>query len=296
MNSAIVLFSEATLALYPILIKKVDTNLVTQLVSRFLTYSVLAFVLASPKDRLLTWGTAKGITKSTGLGAITLLHVITSYIAFKELPTGISMSLFYTYPIWNLLVSVLAFGESITSSQIFLVFLSFIGVLLVSSSEEAKAETKEEGFDSSEKKSSVNWKGLLAGLAAAITESTMYFAVKSSEQPNPFFSMLQLYPAALPLLLLGMKAFNQPINIDLSASSWIPMLLFNTFIGFLGYSLRFFVIPKISTFLFSMLSFVGVLASFLWGYVFVKEIPSMTGVIGGAFIAAAAAFSNTKFL
>lgn len=283
MNSAIVLFSEATLALYPILIKKVDTNLVTQLVSRFLTYSVLAFVLASPKDRLLTWGTAKGITKSTGLGAITLLHVITSYIAFKELPTGISMSLFYTYPIWNLLVSVFAFGESITSSQILLVILSFLGVLLVSSSEE-------EGFEGAEKKN-INWKGLLSGLAAALTETAMYFAVKTAEQPNPFYATLQLYPAALPLLLLGMKAFNQPINIDWSASSWIPMLLFNTFIGFLGYSLRFFVIPKISTFLFSMLSFVGVLASFLWGYVFVKEIPSMTGVIGGALIAAAAAFS-----
>lgn len=132
LNHIIVVLSEVALALYPILIKKVPTDLATQELSRLLTFSVLAYFLASSTDVKQTWMTSEGIFRSLGLGLITLLHVAVSYFAFDTLPAGVAMSLFYFYPIFNLIGGVLGFGESISPLQILLVFVSFIGVILVS--------------------------------------------------------------------------------------------------------------------------------------------------------------------
>jgi drug/metabolite transporter (DMT)-like permease len=278
LNSFVVVLSEIALALYPILIKTVPTDIQTQLVARLLTYTVLGFSLASLPDIQQTWFTATGVLRSTGLGALTLLHVATSYFAFQQLPAGISMSLFYTYPIWNIVAGALFFGEALSVSQISLIGLAFLGVLLVSSS--AK--------DSEEK--TLNWKGIVAGLSAALTETAMYFAVRTAKQPNPFFAVLELYPGALPLLLLGLASTKS--TLDWRGSTWIPLLTFNTFIGFVGYCLRFYAIPRLPILVFSLLSFVGVIASFLWGYLFVQEVPTVISGLGAALIATAAGMSK----
>lgn len=280
-NSALVILSETALALYPILIKTVPTDIGTQLVSRLLTYTVLGFSLASLPDIKQTWGTMKGLTRSWSLGGMTLLHVISSYVAFKELPAGISMSLFYSYPIFNLLGAAFFFGETFGVKEILLVALAFAGVLLVAY--QAKEENTKEGFQPS----NLNWKGILAGLAAAITESGMYFAVRTATQPNPFYAVLELYPAALPLLLGGLLFTGR--TIDTRGSVWLPMILFNALIGFVGYCLRFYAVPRLPTVVFSLLSFVGVIASFFWGYLFVGEVPTWLSIAGGTMIATAAA-------
>ncbi len=279
LNSLFVVGSEAALALYPILIKTVPTNISTQLVARLLTYTVLGFSLASLPDIKQTWMTPSGIARSTGLGALTLLHVASSYLAFQQLPAGISMSLFYTYPLWNLVMSALFFGEQFGAQDIALLAVAFLGVIFVSTA--AKDETTKK----------VNWTGIGAGLTAALTETAMYFAVKTAKQPNPFFAVLELYPAALPLLLIVMKFLGQ--TIDTSLKVWTPLLLFNTLIGFVGYCLRFYAIPRLPTIVFSLLSFVGVVASFVWGYLFVGEVPTPLSATGAALIAAAAGASKS---
>ena len=281
-TSGIVLLSEAILALYPILIKKVPTDLNTQLVSRLLTYSVLGFSLASFSDIKQTWGTLKGITRSFSLGALTLFHVLTSYYAFSVLPAGISMSLFYTYPIFNLLGAAFFFGERFGVFELLLVAVAFIGAILLSLSEQENKEKK------------LNAKGLIAAILAAITESAMYFAVRTAKQPDPFYAVLELYPGGLPILLSFLSIKN--ISIDLRSSVWLPMILFNALIGFLGYTLRFFAIPRLPTLLFSVLSFIGVIASFVWGYVFVGEIPSYLSMFGGGLIALSAAFVKSEYI
>lgn len=302
-TSALVILSEAALSLYPILIKKVDTNLATQLVSRLLTYSVLGFALASPSDIKQTWGTSSGLLRSGLLGVMTLIHIASSYLAFQQLPAGISMSLFYSYPIFNLIGAALGFGETFGLFQILLITVAFIGVLLVAYSakdenQEGENQNKKEGFfDFS--KLGLNWVGILAGLTAAITESGMYFAVKTAKQPNqrmgaeppnPFYAVLELYPAALPLLLAGIAYFKE--KIDFRLETWIPMILFNSIVGFAGYSLRFFAIPRVPTFLFSILSFIGIITSFIWGYFFVGEVPSWLSVIGGSLIGVSAGLAK----
>lgn len=283
LNHIIVVLSEIALALYPILIKRVPTDLVTQTLSRLLTFSILGFSLASASDIKQTWFTKDGLFRSFGLGLITLIHVGVSYFAFEALPAGVAMSLFYFYPIFNLIGGVLGFGESISSLQLFLVFLAFIGVLLVSLS-------ITEGDPENKSKDPYNWKGIAAALGAALTETFMYFAVRTARVPNPYFATLELYPGAL-IPFLGMLLASGK-QIDWRPSVWLPMTLFNVFIGFIGYSLRFWAIPRVSTVLFSLLTFIGVIASFSWGYLFAEETPTWMAAIGALLISLGVGFSN----
>jgi drug/metabolite transporter (DMT)-like permease len=283
-TSAIVLGSEVALALYPILIKTVPTNLPTQLLARFLVYSGLAYFFATDTDVQMTWGHLRGITRSTFLGLLTLLHVGTSYYAFQQLPAGVSMSLFYSYPIWNIIGAAFGFGELFSIQEILLVAIGFLGVVLVAYGNKDP--------DPQKQKDPFNWKGLLAGLLAALTESAMYFAVRTAERPSPFYAVLELYPGAL-LALLPILWYTKS-SLDFRPQVWARMLSFNTLIGFVGYCLRFYAIPRLPTIVFSLLSFVGVLASFGWGYLFVNETPTWLTLFGGALISSAAAFSTYK--
>ncbi len=280
-NAAIVVLSEIALALYPILIKRVPTDLPTQTLSRLLTFSVLALVLGSPTDVSQTWMTSEGIFRSLGLGLITLVHVGVSYFAFETLPAGVAMSLFYFYPILNLIGGVIGFGESISALQALLVLVAFAGVILVSLS---ITEGETDG------KSPYNVKGILAGLGAALTETLMYFAVRTAKVPNPYFATLELYPGAL-IPYIGMLLASGS-SIDWRPSVWLPMTLFNTFVGFVGYAMRFWAIPRVSTLLFSLLTFIGVIASFLWGYLFAEETPTWMALLGAGLISMGVGFSD----
>lgn len=285
MHKSIVIASEAVLSLYPILIKTVPTGLTTQLLSRFLTFSLAAGILAKPSALKETWGTWGGTKRSLGLGTITLSHVATSYYAFEQLPAGVAMSLFYTYPFWNLLGGALFFGESISTVQAGLMLVAFLGAVLVSFGSQESSEND---------KKTVNWKGVGAALAAAITETAMYFGVRTAKLPDPYFATLELYPGALLGLLayLGLSRFTgagAAPAIDTRPSIWAPITLFNLFIGFLGYALRFYAIPNLSTAVFSLLSFVGVISAFLFGWMFVGEKPTLLSAIGAFLISAAAA-------
>lgn len=276
--STIVVASEIALALYPILIKNVPTTLFTQVFSRFLTYTVLGIALAKPGELVTALGSS-GIGSTVGLSLMNLLHVGSSYYAFKELPAGVSMSLFYTYPIFNVIGGTLFFGESVTAFDIALIILAFAGVVLVSM-----------GNKSEDTKDPYNWKGLLAGLTAALTETLIYFSVKSVPTKTPFFSMIKLYSAGVAILAAGSAATGTPI--DFRGSVWLPMILFNVLIGFIGYCLRFYAIPLVPTVIFSLLTFIGVVASFGWGYLFAGEVPSTLSAVGAAVITAAVGLSR----
>lgn len=275
-NASIVIGSEIVLALYPILIKLVPTNLATQLLARLLVYTTLALSLANWSDIKATWLTASGAGTSMLFGGLTLLHVWASYFAFSRLPAGAAMSLFYTYPIWNLLGAMVLFEESFSVGQFLLVLVALVGVYFVTRKDE-------------EDKNPYDWAGILAGLGAALTESMMYFVVRS-KSPNPFYSILQLYPGGLVPLLAGIFTTGQPISTGVGV--WTPLILFNALVGFAGYALRFYAVPRVKTIVFSLLSFFGVLASFGWGYLFADETASATTLAGAMLIAGAAGASK----
>lgn len=287
--TATTLLSEVALALHPILIKQLNTTLPTQLLSRLGVYSLLAFALSSQQERIWTWGSGGAALQSLGLGLMNLVHIASSYLSYELLPAGSALALFYTYPFFNILAGILFLGDSLDLRILPLIVMAFVGVLLIArytkdgnhkedkgANEGNVAETKDHGSIAL---------GIGAALLSALTETMIFLVAKTAEAPSPFITILRLYPAAL-LGLLGYIGVKQP-SISTKSSVWIPMILFNVFIGFLGYSLRFFSIPRLPTAIFSILTFVGVAAGYTWGLAYAKEIPSGGALAGAGLITAA---------
>lgn len=275
----LVLVSEGILSLYPILIKTVPTNLFTQWFARFLVFPVLAFALGSaPQDTPRPYWTTETVVS----GLLNLVHIGSSYLSFSLLPAGIALSLFYLYPMFNVLAGSFFFGESIAPHMFALLLVAFIGVYFLTRAP-ATAKTP-----STAEPSTLSVTGILAALVAALTETLIYVFVRWSKQASasPFYTIHRLYPIGLAVLLAAV--FVQPSALDLTPRTVLALLGFNALIGFTGYASRFYAIPKVSTLVFSVLSFVGVLFGYLWGHVFTSEETHPLAWLGSALIAFAA--------
>jgi drug/metabolite transporter (DMT)-like permease len=133
--------------------------------------------------------------------------------------------------------------------------------------------------------------GVAAALGSALTETAMYFVVKEHDAPTPWQPLLQLYGGALVWFLAGLAIFRMPLQFR--AGPWAAMIGFNLLIGFAGYALRFFAVPKVPTEIFGFLTFAGVLGSFLFGYLFAGERPSWWTLVGAGLIVAAMSHIET---
>lgn len=273
--------SEVVLSLYPILIKVVDTGLDSQILARLATFATLSIIALNGFN--LTAIVSNPLLLLF-LGLLNLVHIGTSYQAFKDLPAGPAMALFYTYPFMNLLLSWFVLGETVKLSDIPWFLLAFIGSILV-----VRSLTNEEVFTDKNAEPTNISRGVFAALAAALTESIIYIVTKDFKAASPFLLMSQLYGGALALFLGSVFIEKRPILSDTRTSTWIPLIAFNILIGFIGYALRFWSIPRLSTNIFSILSFVGVFSAYAFGVRFVGEIPSVESLAGGALIAASIA-------
>lgn len=273
--SILVLLSESILSLYPILIKTVPTNLVTQWFARFLVFPLLALLVGSTKD-VPAWSTTTVMA-----GLLNMLHIGTSYISFSILPAGIALSLFYLYPLFNVLAGSLFFGETLHIFSIILVILAFIGVYLLSVEPSPTSSQTSSQTQPTPQSYTI---GVVCAVLAALTETLLYVFVRWNKQASasPFSTILQLYPMGLIVILLYL--IKQPSALDLNPRHLLYLLGFNALIGFTGYATRFYTIPKVPTVVFSLLSFVGVLFGYLWGYLFTADTTRPLAWIGSALI------------
>ena len=271
-NTSVVI-SEVLLSLYPILVKIVPTNFDTGLLSRFAVFTVASLVFYS--------GQPIHLGKVFLYGLVTLFHVVTSYTAFSNLSAGTAMALFYTYPIMNIVAGLLFLGETISPRAIFFVLLGFVGTVLLSQeipTEEVKGEKPIEVPQNL---------AIWAGLLAAFSESLMFLVIRDTKTTNPIDSMLQLYPGAF--ILFGLYVLLGQRTIDTNPVNLAKLGLFNFIIGFGGYCLRAYSINKVSTVVFSLLSFIGVLSSYAFGKLFVNEMSSWKTYLGAFLIACSSA-------
>jgi drug/metabolite transporter (DMT)-like permease len=130
---------------------------------------------------------------------------------------------------------------------------------------------------------------ILSAVLAGVTESCLYFFFKlRGKEEGTFKGMFELYGGSFTWIAALVALSQQvPMNlekIDLSWKVWAPMLLFNGLVGFGGYAMRFAAIPMVSTLVFSLLSFFGIVAAFVFGYLFEGENPSWTAMLGSAAI------------
>jgi len=295
---SLLIISELVLSAYPLLIKLVDASVMFQTGLRMAIYTVLATLAArATGSPILAANLFSQETILTGL--MNLLHVGSSYTAFDHLAGGNAMALFYTYPIWNILGAAAILNESLPVSSLPWIGLALLGALMLA------------------QPSSKNWTtvGVIAALTAAITETGIYLWFKHTDKSNenkskkgkenekdkesdqPWTKMIQMYGSsgiiwflgAIILSLLGLLAKD---TFKISTAGLSSILLFNTFVGFVGYALRFYVIPKVSTVAVSSLSFIGIFAAYGLGWVFTNETPTIIQA-GGAI---AIVIANTVLL
>lgn len=288
--TATTIMAEIALALHPILIKQVPVGLPTQLLARLGTYSVLAGAAASPKDIALSWGSWPVAWKSIGFGLMNLVHIGSSYLSYNHLPAGSALALFYTYPFFNILAGVLFLGESFDMAILPLLLAAFVGVLFIAKYTKDGDEDKEGESNNSSKKNIAF--GVAASLISALTETMIFMITKTGEEPTAWLPILKLYPGALAGLLAWGAWSGSEFQTTLK--NWTPLLLFNVFVGFLGYSLRFWSIPRLPTAVFSILTFIGVAAGYGWGLLYAKEVPSKGALFGAGLITGALALLGGK--
>ena len=269
-----VVYSELVLSLYPILIKVVNTNLYTQILARFLVFPLLAIIGGTWYNHTL-WGNTGEMMIGILMNLVNMVHVGVSYVAFKDLPAGTAISLFYMYPIFNVIAGALLFGESISFLSVLFIIVAFIGTYLIATSHEEKK--KEETYHS----------GVIMGILAAVTETLIFIYVRSQAQTSPFYTVTHLYPFGfLALMVYGLFHTN---IVDTSSVHWAQLIGFNALLGFTGYIARFYGMSNVPTIVFSLLSFIGVMGGYLWGMLFTNDKPTMKAIIGGGCIAGAIA-------
>jgi drug/metabolite transporter (DMT)-like permease len=297
----LLLASEVILSAYPLLIKLTDASIPFQVGLRMITFTSLAYFVARITNT--PFHISDFLSKETlATGFLNLVHVGTSYTAFDELTAGNAMALFYTYPIMNILGASLAFGESIELSKVPWIGLAMGGAIALS-----QPTTK-------------NWTllGVVSALMAAATETGIYLWFRSKgddpeanvsnetftnpfgfekiksqlKEHGPWTKMAQMYGGSFVLwaaiIIFGLFFGFYNMNIfKISGKGLSGVLLFNSFIGFLGYALRFYIIPKVSTVAFSALSFFGVVSAYGLGWLFMGETATGIQMAGAAAIIAA---------
>lgn len=268
--------AESILALTPIVIKKTPLDPLSAIWSRLITFAVLGYFLTTDKALKPT-----ELAGSVALGYTNLLHVATSYEAFRHLPAGQAMSLLYTYPLWNLVFNGLFNNEQIATRDYLLIGAAAVGSILLNMDPGIAApNTLGRAINPS-------W-GVFNGLVMAFTESGMYTLLKALGWRDPAKSVFVVSTSASvwlgAIVLLQQMLFGNLPEFKGSLDDITGLSLFHGFSLFSGYWLRFFAVPRLSTVTYSLLSYAGLLAAYVFGVFFLKETPGWLSILGAAII------------
>ncbi len=281
-----VLYAETVLSLYPQLVKIVRAPLESQVAVRCVVYAVLALVIGGIGSLMKAVTGVGGAATFFGLGLVNLLHVWTSYYAFQKLPSGVALTLFYTYPILNIIGAWLFFGQSVGLKAIPFFLLAMVGVWMVATASgkmKTAASDDTAGKEGYEDKKEFDFRGILAAFGAAATETAIYltlYGLRAEKGASMFTSIHRVYTSSALLLLpfLG-SLIKIPDMKDLSV-----MGLWNSLLGFTGYGARFAAIPAVSPVIYSALSLFGIFASYIWGFLFGRETITGKGLVGSGLV------------
>lgn len=281
--SASLVSAETVLALTPIAIKKSPLDPASAIWSRILSSAGLGWLLS--RDHSLS---PREYFHSSALGILNLLHIASSYESFRNLPAGQAMSLLYTFPLWNLVFGSIFGKESIQPIDFGAIILAVIGSALLNTDPGAAAETPQK------KVPQPRW-GLFMGLLMALTESGMHTILKTVGWKDPAKSVWVLNTSASGWLaiLSGLQSImsgspEKIFSLHVQGSgTWMDafwLTLFHSITMFSGYWLRFYAIPRLSTVTYSILSYAGLLAAYLFGLFFLGEKPGWISIAGAVLI------------
>lgn len=225
--------AESLTSLYPVFVKNIGLPLEIQLWSRCFTYVAVSLLFINYRTIWKNLFSIMGLL----LSFITMVHIYTSYQGFLLLESGTAYTLFYLYPLFIVLLS----GEPFNP---LFILSSMLGVVLLTGAFQQ----------------SVSGYGVLMILLAAITEALIYFVVREISTSNWHHIFISYIWGAILLTVYYWKKI-QIKNTNLSASLFI-----NGIIGALGYWLRFYSMGVLNPIVYALLSYVGIVMSFVYGW------------------------------
>jgi drug/metabolite transporter (DMT)-like permease len=272
------LLSESLLSFYPIFVKYINIPLFLQIASRFIAYSLISLFFIDYTFLYKNLFTPNALL----LSLITLLHVYTSYKGFQLLESGIAYVLFYTYPIFILLMSGAPFQ--------YWILISLVGVYLLSSSQphnnnNTQSETnspKQIFKNTTDTKERFMYEGVVMILLAALTEAMIYFLVRRIKTDNHWNHMFLSY--GLGAILFFVWFFRDIINPAFSTATFSASMGINLVIGLFGYLMRFYAMTRLDTTLYSSLSYFGIFMSYVYGIVFGGDTITPLKMVGTSLV------------
>jgi drug/metabolite transporter (DMT)-like permease len=289
------LVGESLLSFYSIFVKKINVALILQIWSRFFMYvAISAF--------FVDWGFIyKLITSTYGilLSVTTILHVYFSYRSFQLLDSGVATTLYYIYPI----IILLLYGKSLSP----ILLIPLFGVYLIANdfnnskdtvkepyknntdnSDNTENSDKTDNTDNTDNTDSIIkndtkvkenfWnEGIIAAFIAALTEAFIFYFVKNIKTLNNWNHIFLSYFIGASVLTpyLWKNIINMELYSGLSVSLGV-----NAFIGLFGYYLRFYAISRLDTYIYAILSYFGIVMSYVYGVVLNNDTITVQKIIG----------------
>ena len=109
-----------------------------------------------------------------------------------------------------------------------------------------------------------------------------------------FDNINYMYLGGLLLLLIGIPLFGYLPTVDTKEKTWWQLGGFNSIIGLGGTALIFLTNHYLPTHVYSLLAFIGVATSYIFGLIFTDEKPSGKALAGTGLLLAAV--TGLKFL
>ena len=297
------LTSESLLSLYPIFVKKIGISMTLQMWTRTIAYVLIAAIFVD-------WSFLKSAIFSVDsllLAVVNLSHIFFSYEGFRHLDSGVSFAIFNTYPIMIIILEVLrtsgsngtlagSFGTLIKSDYVkYLLVLAGLAFFIYGNFTE-NAESKENTERNEPKVATESFKddgnpenphflyGLAMILLAAFTEALIYFLVrrvKTENHWNHVFISYFLGAVAMTAYVFYADGFSAAkVAETLNQTRVGVATALNGFIGSVGYFLRFYASYNLEASVFAILSYFGIIMSYVYGIAFNNESLTLPKVLG----------------
>ena len=275
-----------------------------QMWTRTIAYVLIAAVFVD-------WSFLKSAIFSTNsllLAIVNLAHIFFSYEGFRHLDSGVSFAIFNTYPIMILLMEVFRTGTLETSTgrvgskgplvniikqdyTKYLLVLAGLAFFIYGNFDEKKENTEPkvatESFSNKDKGKVENphfLYGLAMILLAAFTEALIYFLVrmvKTENHWNHVFISYFLGAIAMTAYVFYADGFSVSKVAETLSNARVGIATaLNGFIGSVGYFLRFYASYNLEASMFAILSYFGIIMSYVYGIAFNNESLTLAKVLG----------------
>lgn len=293
--------SESLLSLYPVFVKKIGLDIPIQIWTRLLAYVIISVFFI---NRTFVYNTLTSYNALL-LGFINLTHVYFSYMGFKYLDSGVSFTIFNTYPFMILLMAGAPWNNAYLLALAGFAIFAYENYINNGDSEQIERVQEED-----KEKEGFKWYnpfifGIIMILLSAFTEALIYFLVKRVKTTNSWDHVFISYFLGALIMSIYMiyiylykkdksesikenfveKKFDEVKEKSNAINKRIMIaLLLNGILGSLGYYFRFYAAYRLDSQIYAILSYIGIIMAYIYGILLNKEKLTIYKIVGTLFI------------